>query len=400
MELEPCIPQSDRKRLLFATTGIPFARRNGGEIASMNFIDGLAALGHEVVTVGYKRADTALPKGYLVECAGSLPIEISDAGHHKYLWFMRSLAAREPFTQSKFRHPGYLSALKRAMATPCDMLIIDHAHMGWVDRVPGLPAQRILIAHNAETLLYRSVADASHGLKCWIYRREGRLLEREEARLVQNTNATWCLTEADRDSLLALANGAADPSRFHVFDLPGQPFRGTYVTARPHYDIGMIGSWQWEVNRRGLLWLIKEVLPNFHGDFTVAVAGTGSDTLEVSDARLELLGRVPDAEVFMRSCRILAVPTVTGSGVQLKTIEGLSLGVPMVATSLAMRGIKDRPDYLYVADDADTFAAAMRQALDQAHPSPAQGQTWADGRLAAFRRTLAMALHGAYAKGW
>ena len=67
-------------RILFATYGLPHARSNGGEVCSMNFIEGLRACGAEVDVAGYTRAgdyEIDAPGTY---SAGPWPIEVDQAG--------------------------------------------------------------------------------------------------------------------------------------------------------------------------------------------------------------------------------------------------------------------------------------------------------------------------------
>jgi len=56
------------------------------------------------------------------------------------------------------------------------------------------------------------------------------------------------------------------------------------------------------------------------------------------------------------------LPTREGHGLSVKTVEAMSSGLPLVATSLAFRGMGIDPAGLrnvFVADDPAAFAAAM-----------------------------------------
>ena len=359
----------------------------------MNFIEALEALGHEVEVVGYARLSTEAPVGRHIHSAGSWPIEMAEAGARRYLWVARALVSGRPIINTKFISRAYLRALDRARPQTADLLLIDHAHMGWVADLPGMPAHRVFVAHNVETGLYGAVGTRTGGLMGLLYGREGRLLAGLERHLVQSSAQTWVLSEDDRAGLIALAGA---PERFRVFDLPGQDLGAADAKAgaEPRYDIGMIGSWSWEINRRGVLWFVNEVLPLLPEGVSVAIAGAGSQTLPGDDSRLSRLGRVDDAGTFMRECAVLAVPTLVGSGVQLKTIEGIAIGRPLVATPLAMRGIAAAPDHVRVAETAQAFAATLIEARSAAPPVPEVGQRWVRDRRARFEAEIAAALAG------
>lgn len=372
-------------RVVFATTVLPDERATGGEICSQEIVDALVAANVDLRVVGYERIGRS-KKNYpsRIYSAGDWYIEMEEAGWRKYLWLAQAYAKGLPFTQSKFYSRAYESALRSAVGSGADILIIDHAHMGWVDKLIGLPRKRIFVAHNLEHLLYKDIASSCQGLRASIYKRESKLLLGVERGLCQDCSTVLCLSTGDRDGLI---KAGAEATKIKVLDLPGQAFEPETIETPKRYDIGMIGSWNWEANRKGMHWFLQSVLPNLPSDCEIGIAGGGSDSLPVSDPRVTLLGRVPDAATFMRSCRVLAVPTVVGSGIQLKTIEGISIGVPMVVTPMALRGITDVPAHVHSSEDALMFAKKLIDAqADQ--PSKHIGKEWAKKRRNIFQEYL------------
>ena len=374
-------------RILFATTVLPHERRTGGEIATLNFLEALTALGHEVHVVGYRRPGAVAAQGKGWIDAGTRPIELAEAGWRRSVWAGQALARGAPLTNVKFTSRAYRNALAAAKPEAADLLVLDHAHMGWLDALRGLPRNRVFLAHNVEHRLYSTMAEHRGGPAGWFYRREAALLEPLERRLLHRSCQAWCLTRADA---AALGQLSPDPGKLRVFDLPGQAVAGEAL-AVPSYDIGMIGSWNWEVNRTGLQWFLDKVLPRLPKGLRIAVAGSGSEGLDRVDPRLVGLGRVPDAGRFMQECHVLAAPTVVGSGVQLKTIEGIAAGRPMVATSVALRDIRDVPDHVRMADSPEVFARALCHARRAGAPSPRAGSQWLARRRDRFFRQVAMA---------
>ena len=62
----------------------------------------------------------------------------------------------------------------------------------------------------------------------------------------------------------------------------------------------------------------------------------------------------------------IVLPLREGGGSNLKTAEALYSGLPLVATTVAMRGYETfrNMDGVIVADDAAAFAAGMRQVFE------------------------------------
>ena len=371
-------------RIVFATTVLPDERANGGEICSQEFIDVLRVNGADIRVVGYERVGRGpLQPKPSVYSAGPWFIEMADAGWRRMLWLARAFLTHAPFTQTKFKSAAYVRALRNALGDWADVLIIDHAHMGWVAELPDLPARKLFIAHNLEHSLYKDIAQSGSNAKRAIYGREAKHLGAKEVVLGAASDAVITLSNADRDGF---ANLGVLTDKITVIDLPGQAFDLTQPAPPKTYDIGLIGSWQWDVNRQGILWFLSDVLPHLPNDLTVAIAGSGSETLPTNDPRVNKLGRVPDAGQFMRACRAIAVPTVVGSGIQLKTIEGISVGVPMVVTPLALRGINDAPSHVRTAQTGVELAEALTEAMTSTPTEPVP--QWASSRRERFRETL------------
>jgi glycosyltransferase involved in cell wall biosynthesis len=85
-------------------------------------------------------------------------------------------------------------------------------------------------------------------------------------------------------------------------------------------------------------------------------------------AGLRMLGRVPDLEPLMRSSLASIAPLRFGAGVKGKINMAMSHGLPVIATTVAVEGMRlaDGVDVL-VADTAEAFANAyLRLAREEA----------------------------------
>jgi hypothetical protein len=80
---------------------------------------------------------------------------------------------------------------------------------------------------------------------------------------------------------------------------------------------------------------------------------------------LELAGMVDDPSDFYGRVKVCLVPLLNGAGVSLKTMEPLSYGLPVLATTKGARGLGDRnPPNLHVADTARAFAETTLSLLE------------------------------------
>ncbi|MDX6583389.1 MAG: hypothetical protein QOI10_2573 [Solirubrobacterales bacterium] len=371
--------------ILFMTTVLPGGRRTGGEVASSSFIEAMRSNGHRVVVIGYQRPGAPAPLDPDVISAGTRPIESRDGGVRVGAWLASAIARGLPYSIAKYRSRRYRRVLQAtALATPPDLLVIDHAQMGWALPVEGPGRPVALLAHNLEHELYGEAAGRGGGPVGWMNRREARLMEGFERRIARAVDRVWTLTRTDAAAL----NGLGAPS-VRAFALPPSVEVDDRHTV-PEHDVGILGTWTWSANATGLRWFVDEVRPLLPPSVSVGVAGAGSEPF-AAGPNLVAAGRVDDAASFLRSSRVVAVPSLAGGGLQIKTLDAIASGMPVVATPTALRGIDDPPPTVRVAESPKAFAAAIERVLQ----SPAgederrSAAGWVQRRRDQFRSELA-----------
>ena len=339
--------------VIVLTTVLPGGRRGGGEIVTQGVVDALRKAGNDVLTVGYSRRGLSAPvDGEL--SAGERAIESSSAGSRRLPWAVRALAWRLPYSGAKYRSRAYIRVAREALSNGPAAVVVDHAQTYFaLSGLWPLAHPVIFLAHNVEAELYGQLAaEAERPAARWAYRREARLIARAEKRLVRAARQVWALTPDDAAALASL--GGADVRTLDV---------ASHLQARrvasPACDVALLGSWSWRANARGLEWFMTDVVPRLPEDVRVEVAGAGADWLRDADQRVVVRGRVEDAEGFLASARVIAVPAVAGAGVQIKTLDAIASGIPVVATGLAVRGLDQLPPSVGVAEGAEEFARQL-----------------------------------------
>lgn len=133
------------------------------------------------------------------------------------------------------------------------------------------------------------------------------------------------------------------------------------------------GNMGYHPNEEAVLWFASRVWPLLRAkrpDLCFQVVGTNPGervrALAVRETGIEVLGRVPDVTAYVGKATIAVCPMRSGSGIQNKVLEAMSVGAPVVATTIANRGVRGTPDRdLLVADSPSDFAAAITSLLDQ-----------------------------------
>jgi Glycosyl transferases group 1 len=373
-------------RLLFATSLLPSAQAfSGYEIANRCILDGLRALGHDVVPVGFSNpgcsGDAVAGSIHL----GELALVTQEADPVRKLgWLARAVRRATTFAAAKLQviEPQDLRRLLE-LAGPFDGVVLNGVTLAAAFEAELTQLPFIYVAHNVE---WKSAAEnaaaATSFVEQTLYAREARLLKQIEARLTANAAFVHALAAEDIETFgLGEARSNVLPLTAHV-EAPAPALR------RIEHDACIIGTWSWTPNRLGLDWFLQNVVPLLPGDVSIAVAGRLPAGYDLRCPNVTAVGRVADASDFVRRARVLPLISRAGTGVQLKTLEAFELGLPTVATSLSVRGIGDLPANCIVTDDPAAFASAMLAVIRSKGVSDLDGRAFHAARAKALLAAL------------
>ena len=226
---------------------------------------------------------------------------------------------------------------------PCVLDLIDalSANMARRARYDRGP-MRLLASHEAARLLPY----------------ERGLCERVAAATVSSTRDRVVLGE-DLPMLHVVANGI-DADQFAFSTQAREPDRLVFS--------GNLGYFP---NADAAIWFVREVLPllvarhpNIEIDLVGARPAAALRRLARNRHGVRLVGPVADMPMHLSRAAVAVVPMRAGSGQQIKILEAMGCGTPVVATSLAAAGLDAVAGRdLLVADDASAFADAVSRLL-------------------------------------
>lgn len=135
-------------------------------------------------------------------------------------------------------------------------------------------------------------------------------------------------------------------------------------------DVLFLGNLSAPNNVRSVLWLVEQVWPRVVisdplARLTIAGSGPSPDLRRSLESRpgVTLLPDVPDAVRTLARAKVHVNPALTGSGIQLKTMEMLMTSAAVVCTSQGAAGFPDwLKGHLDPVDDPGAFAARVLSA--------------------------------------
>ncbi|MFQ4142088.1 glycosyltransferase family 4 protein [Chlorogloeopsis sp. ULAP02] len=380
-------------KILFLTTILLSKNCNGGEVASQCFIDALKSLGHQVTVVGYlRKGDRFEHNSKETFVVDERHTETRKSKFYALLWLALSLWKSLPYSSAKYYSHAYINLINKIIfSEKYDSIIIEHAQIGWIEAYIQDKNQIIFISQNVEHEMYEEQFKRANNLiSKLLYKREARLMKLQEARLSSLSQQIWTLTDHDHKSFAHLAN----VNRIRTFGIAPSFKNLQEKIVKKHFDIGILGSWTWKPNIEGLKWFIENVYSYLPVELSIHVAGKDADWLNGKYPNIYYCGVVPDAQEFMAQAKVVAIPTLSGGGIQIKTLDAIASGSLIVATPIALRGITHPPSTVRVAETPQEFANLIMSAVTSTSTSTTfdNAKNWYRSRREQFLNDLASAV--------
>ena len=166
-----------------------------------------------------------------------------------------------------------------------------------------------------------------------------------------------------------------DPDEFTPW--PEEPERQTEVL--------FVGNFRHTPNVEAAEFLVNEIAPLFPALQFVIPGSHIPDNLP-KRANVHFPGYVSDTRaLYHRPNTIVAAPLFSGTGQRVKLLEAFSMGCPVISTLLGASGFPVRPGKeAIIADNAEDFAAAIRQVVSSEELRRQLGQSARDMILREF----------------
>lgn len=305
---------------------------------------------------------------------------------------LRAALSRKPYVVTSRPAPDDLVDRVREAAPDADAIVIFHYKSSGIGQrlAEALHLPTVLRQHNLEGPYHHALAASARFPKSWAMHGEAWRVDRDERRLERTSWLTGIADISAADAHVRKARSAVPVTHVPSFALGGVEAAQRVSWVAPSEPIvTFLGALDVSTNHDALRWFAERVWPQILTavpDARWRVVGrkpTDAVRALVADtSRAELHADVADPRAYLLATSVAVNPAVSGSGVNIKLVEYLSVGVPVVSTDRGMAGIGLQAGAdLLVADDGPGFAAAVVRLLtspEEASRVGLAGQATAD----------------------
>ena len=354
-------------RILYVCHRFPFPPRRGGKIRPFNMIRHLHR-SHEVVVASLARSRAEADEGRgLGEHCTRFEVDVVRAPVQAARMVAR-LPTRVPSSVGYFHSAPLARRIDALLARETFDLIFVHcssvAH--YVEQARDVP--KILDFGDMDSqkwLDYARFKPLPLRPGYWL---EGRKLEAEERRLARQFDFCTATTRLEWETLEGYRTGV--PSDWFPNGVDADYYSPTDEPYDPE-QVAFVGRMDYYPNQQGMFEFCARVWPSLRArrpGLRLAIVGADPSPAVRRLADLPgvtVTGSVPDVRPWLRRAALTVAPLNIARGTQNKILEAMALGVPVVASELASKGIDAVPgEHLLSARTPADYVAAIDRVLD------------------------------------
>ena len=354
-------------KILFITQLCPYPPTSGSAIKSYNILKHLG-LKHEVDLLTFIRSEGEIPLlSHLAQyCRHVDYCMIKRSKGLNLANAVKSLLASKSFIITRDSHPGMRAKVHDRLKDKPDLIYADHLQMFQFVPYPS-PCPVLLDDHNAEwRIIERFFSSSDTPLMQRLFASlEWRKLRSYELDSSGKADIVLTVTSQDRDVLVS--NGVP-PEK--VVPLPvgvdTDHIRPVLLPKNSNRVLAL-GTMSWPPNADAIAYFVKSIYPLIKSKkpdarFTIVGANPPREisVLSERDMSIEVTGYVDNIRTAVEDTGVFVVPLRIGSGMRVKILDAMALGLPVVTTSIGCEGISINPgEHVLVADTPEEFADSV-----------------------------------------
>lgn len=354
--------------VLFACHRLPYPPKRGGKIRPFNIIRHLTESGHRVSVASLARSDAELEEGrdLAKHCAEVMVGRIGPVAAVAQM--VARLPSLSPSSMGYFYSASLHRQVQRALRQRQYDLVFVHCSSAaqYVRTANGV--RSIIDFGDMDSCKWRDYVKAKPFPLSLGYRLEAAKLHRAEKRLARQFDLATCTTRAELETLTSYE--AASRTDWFPNGVDSEFFQPTDKSWDPD-TICFVGRMDYYPNQQAMLAFCQNVMPILRSRrpgvrLVIVGAEPSSEIVRLGDAPdIQVTGTVPDVRDHVRGAALTIAPLEIARGTQNKILESMAMGVPVVCSSLAARGVDAEPGrHLLTADEPGEYVEAIVRLLE------------------------------------
>lgn len=320
---------------------------DGALIGSMGLLNYLHDLGHVIQVVHFIEDEE-----YTSEELNELKKVVNEVHTVKLYW-------RSTALNMSFKYPNSIRKYKRNAMTrkvksiieqfKPDFGVIDHTQM-YEYASCFKDMYYVLHTHNVESNVWFDYAKDKKGLVKALVLRTAQMMRNYEIDALRMSPSVTACSETDERIFRDLYS-ETNVATFHSY-LKFPIVKSEEDIKETNNSIVFIGSFSWYPNQQAAFFLANKVFPKLkklNPDIKLYLVGKGPTTeilnYQKLDENIIVTGMVDSIDPYLKQSDVFVNAIEDGGGINIKLIETMGKGIPIVTSEFGSRGMKIRDGY-------------------------------------------------------
>ncbi len=251
-----------------------------------------------------------------------------------------------------------------------DIIQLEGLFMGvYIDTIKKYSKAKITLrAHNIEHYIWnRHILNERVSFKKIYLSFQNKRLKRFELSVINKVDAVITITQNDANEFKKL--GCKKPLFACITGVDIKEYQTKLNVPEKAKTIFYFGSMDWLPNQEAVTWFITHCWQTIHKavpEAKLIIAGRGMplEFFHITQPNVLIVENVENGKTFYQQHQLMIVPLLSGSGLRIKIIEGMSYGKAIVSTSIGAEGIKCvNGENIIIADSASEFSKSVIELL-------------------------------------
>lgn len=360
-------------KILIISDKPPWPGTSGGALAVLEIIKGIAGQKTRlsvIYAVTDKHDDTTSPPDKINgNRLNNIPVRIN-ARINIPLLILNILLSKRPYNIARFNSSAFRRKLKAILKeSSFDIVQFEGLNMsGYIKTVRENSDALIAIrSHNIEHEIWsRLAANEKNHFRKYYMGILSRRLKKYELQTIKQCD--FHIPVTGRDNTYFVKAGIKIP--YYIYPYARTVKKRTNTESNKN-TITYIGSLDWKPNQEGIQWFLNKVWGKLHTaypDLTLLISGRNAPEWLVKKFKrkgIKYHGEVSNAEDFMYRGYIMIIPLLSGSGIRVRAIQAMAMGIPIVTTISGIEGINARDGReVLVAVSAENYTECISRLLE------------------------------------
>ena len=375
-------------KILVIGNRIPWPIKDGGAMASYQLLKGYAEAGAEVCVVALNTRKHYLPEAEIPAAFPFCEVLAIDHDANLSAWdALGNLLSTRSYFLARYHNQKALDALLEK-ADWADWVQVEGLYsmpLAWELKRLKPSVRLVYRAHNLEYQIWSRLTQSGISWFKKVYLTiQTRRLRAEEEQAWKQVDALLPISQSDAEAMARISPDVPN----HPL-LPGMNVRLLDPVQIAPDSVCHLGSMEWMANKEAVAWFLQRVWPKVLAERPQAqfhLAGKGLSKTDPAYFQMGVInhGEVDSADEFLRHHGLLVVPLRAGSGIRMKTLEALSLGVPVISTSIGAQGLSVVADKeICIADEPALMASRILELMENRKKAIEMAE---NGRIAVAER--------------